>query len=129
MTATTETDHSEAYIAAMRRAAEIEAQDRVAARANAEQFQQRQAARLQRLNAAKQRLNAALAWCRANPKAVLIAAACALTFNFVLYPLMHETRFYSTYSGNIECDYMKTGTAVVLCHLAHGPTFLGSWLR
>jgi hypothetical protein len=71
------------------------------------------------------RIKAAWAWALANPKPTLVSVAVALAFNFVLYPLMHETRIYS---GDVECDYLKTSTGVVLCHLEHGQTFVGSFL-
>ena len=37
------------------------------------------------------KIKGAWAWALANPKPTLIGVAVALAFNFVLYPLMHET--------------------------------------
>jgi hypothetical protein len=63
-----------------------------------------------------------IAWVRANPRRVWIALACAIAFNYVIYPALSAA--YYTYG----CDKLPTGTGVVLCHIAHNPTFLGSLL-
>ena len=60
----------------------------------------------------------ALLWMRANPKPMLIGVACGLAFNFVLYPIMYSAEGCNRWNAN--------GTAVVLCHLSQGHTFVGS---
>jgi hypothetical protein len=59
---------------------------------------------------------------RSNPRATVITLAFAFIFNYVLYPVSHST--YNNY-----CDHLGTGTAVVLCHIEQGNTFIGAWLR
>jgi hypothetical protein len=71
------------------------------------------------------RIKAAWAWMLANPKPTLISIAVALAFNFVLYPLAREAG-NNSYRNN--CDDQRTSTAVVLCHLEYGKTFVGSFL-
>lgn len=68
-------------------------------------------------------LNSAIDWARRNPKPLLIALGCALAFNFVLYPVI--TPAYYTY----RCDSMPTSMAVVVCHIEHNQSFLGSFFH
>jgi hypothetical protein len=53
-----------------------------------------------------------IAWARAHQKPLWIALACALAFNYIVYPLGHST--------NIHCDKLATDAGVILCHISDG---------
>jgi hypothetical protein len=102
-------DHSNAYIAELRRRAPEEAES---ARARVlEAKEQRVAARKDLSARIDSRIRASWAWMLANPKPTVIGIAAALAFNFALYPLARPAS-----DGN-SCDYRRTSTAG--CPLSH----------